>query len=822
MLKLHFKTAIVSIVRRRLSSLVSIVSLAIGIAVSILIAVFLMFETSYDRQYPDAERLYRINWVNTNTGARFATFFNPISAQLADAMPDKIESLTRFTESSELMTINGEQQYAPLTFVDANMFETFPQDQLYGDVNASLQDLSTAVISRSAALKYFGREMAIGEVITIGDDNVFRIGAVVADAPLNRHYNAHIFVNIETIPTVYNWPNFWERDGSDQLYHFVKLAEGVRPGELETRIVDYIAQNHFEDAKEWLHTPLQPVADIHFSTETQNEVSLKDELTGIVKNQRQENDLYIFAIVGLLTMAIAAFNFMNLQIVQVTNRLREIGVRKVLGATRQNTAVQFVIECMLLAVLSALLGLAIAEMALPQFATLVGSPVNAMNVFTLDLITFAVGAALVVAVVAGLYPALFAARLLPSSALREEINNQVGITKVRYTLVAAQFAIAAGLVIASSIIGSQVDYALSKPLGFDGTGVIKLNTSAGEARKSYSALKARLAQHPAIETVSAADIVPGQDLENGRSFAPEGSLDERFLATRTVTLAPGATDLLNMKVLAGRSFSEQYPSDQLLNFSDEQTRYESVLLLNETAVKAAGWKSNEEAIGALLTSRFNFRGKDFEFIYTVVGVVADTHYRSVRTSISPISYIWTNSAERQMLLKAVPGREQEALRAATSAFADLVPSIPPRASFLAQDYAAFYEGENRTFALILTFAAIAIVVACVGLYGVTSYMVSRRVREIGIRKVLGATIAQLVALLSWKQTRLALIASIAVWPLVWIFMHDWLQNFAYRADMQFTPFVLASFLTVSLAAITTGVRTYLAARVKPIHSLRHD
>lgn len=822
MILLHLKTALVSIVRRRLSSLVSIVSLAVGIAVAILITIFVLFETSYDTEYPDAERIYRINWVNTNTGAHFATFFNPLSARIAEGMPGEIETLTRFTQATVLATIAGEKQYVPIMLSDPNIFETFPQENIFGDAKTILTDMNSIVLSRSAALKYFGTPNAIGETLTIDDKAVFRVGAIVEDTPLNRHYSGHMFININTIPTLYNWPGFWEANRSDQLYHYVKLKPGIDPKALEKRILEFIEANFFEGASEWVRTPLQPVTDIHFDTELQNEVALKDELTGIVKNQRQRNDIYVFAIVGMLTLVIAAFNFLNLQIVQITNRLREIGLRKVLGATRQTTATQFQMECVILAVFSALLGLALAEAALPIFSELVGSPITTFDVFTMPIISLAFVISVIIAAIASLYPAALAAKLQPSAALREEVSNDVNVTKVRYILVAAQFAIAAGLVIASSIIGNQVDFALNKPLGFSSDGIIKLNTSSRDAKAAYHAIEAKLSQHPAIESISAADIVPGQDLENGYSFSIDGALDDRSLSTRMVMLDHGAIEMLDIDVLAGRAFSEDFPSDLSFDFVDGQSRYSASIILNETAVKAAGWSNADEAIGQTLISRFNRTGTDYEITYTVVGVVADMHYRSIRSNISPISYFWATGARRQMLLKAAPGKDQEAMTAATAAFAELVPSVPPRASFLEDDYAAFYEGENRTFALVISFAGIAVIVACIGLYGVTSYLVNRRIREIGVRKVLGATITQLVTLLSWKQTRMALIASVAAWPIVWYFMHDWLQNFAYRTDMQFTPFLVSTVLTVVLAAVTTGVRTYLAARIKPIYSLRHD
>lgn len=822
MIILHLKAAITSITRRRLASFVSIASLAVGIAVSALIALFLVFETSFDTDIPESERLYRINWVNKGTGARFATFFNPMSARIAEAMPGEIETLTRFTQSNELITVEGETSYAQVTFADSNFFETFPQKSLYGDASQAILDARSLVLTRSAALKHFGQENAIGKTMVIEGETAFNVAAIVEDTPANRHYSASVFVNIDLIPTLWQWPSFWESNGSDQLYHYVKLQPDTDIPALENRILNYIAENFFPTATDFMVTPLQPVTDIHFNTELQNEVSLKDDASGIVKSQRQASDIYVFAIVGLLTLVIATFNFMNLQIVQITNRLKEIGIRKVLGATRRTTAYQFLIEAVILSSLAVLVGLAIAEIALPYFGYLVGSPVASQAVMTPTSLGIAMFVSLLIAICAGLYPALFAARLMPFKALRGEVSGTIAVTKIRSVLVAAQFAISAGLIIASGVIGSQVNFALSKPLGFEGNGVIKINTAARSARAAYQTLQTRIKALPFVEAVSGADIVPGQDLENGSSYVVDGLTADNPLVTRLVTVDAGAFEVLGMEVLAGRGFSHQFSADKLSEFDPDQTEYDFRVILNETAAKAAGWMTPEDAINKTLTSIFENNAKTYRVAYTVVGVVADAHYRSIRSNISPISYVWQDNAERQMLIKTARGKEQEVLTAVRQLYAEEVTDIPLRASFLETDYAEFYQGENRTFGLILSFAAIAVGIACIGLYGVTSYIVNRRIREIGIRKVLGATIAQLVALLSWNQTRMALIASLLVWPATWYFMQGWLENFSYRTEMGAMPFIYASLVTGLLAAATAGGRTYIAARMKPIDSLKHE
>lgn len=811
-----------NIARRKLNGFISVLGLGLGIAIATMVAIFLLFETSFDTMHPNHERLYRLNWQNVSTGARFATFFNPLSPRIAEALPEDIEAVTRITNSEQTVTIDERTQYETVSFVDPNYFDFFAYGNVRGDAGSAIGEVRNAVLTQAAADKLFGADSdPIGRVFTLSGEFDFTVSAVIENNPINSHLVSNIFLNMELLPQVWGWPNMWDNWGSDQLYHYVRLTPGTDPAAVSARAVDYIANNVYAEAHDWVTIPFQPIKDIHFNTELQNEMTAQDTITGRVKSPRRTSDIYVFMIVGMLTLAIAAFNFMNLQIVQITNRLREVGVRKVLGATRRQVITQFMIETLILSALALFAGIVVTEAGLPFFGGLVGAELPTGMVFQPDVLGLMAVAMILLTVIAGAYPSMIAARLMPTRALRGEVSKDLGPAKVRTGLVLIQFSIATGLIIASGVVGSQINFAVSKPLGFDAANVASVKLSAGTARDAFPAMKQQLEAHPAIESVSSANILPAQDLSDGWSFTPDADDPESRLATRMIRMGEGAFEILGMEMAAGRSFNENFPSDRSPSYSPSTPEEDAVVILNETAARAAGWTEPQQAVGQVMTTRYSRNGVNYQYNFTVVGVVEDAHYRSIRSPIAPLSYFPDNRPS-QMIVKFAQGQETQALSVLEAAWQQHVPDTPIRRAMVSEEYAAFYAGENRTFSLVIGLSGVAIAIACLGLYGLTTYMVERRLKEVGIRRVLGATIAQIVTLLSWDYTKLVIVASLLVWPAVWWLMKDWLASFAYRADLEISLFLVSSLLILLLATLTTSARTYLAARTNPIHALRSE
>ena len=814
---IYFKAALRNIAKNKLYSAISITGLALGIAVSLMIALFIRFETSFDTAYPDSERIYRINWENLGTGARFATFFNPVSPILAENLPDDIEAFTRIAPNDMLVSIGDLKFAEELSFVDPNFFEMFPSKVIAGNLRTAFDDVQSSVITKAAAEKIYGTTDVIGRTFTVEGQYEFKVAAVIENAALNTHLNGNIFIHIDKTPELWGRPNIWQRMRSDQFYHYIKLKEGVTQATAESHIIGAL-ETFQEGTSQFISTPLQPLTDIHFTSDLQNETSSRNPITGDVKPFRQKTDIYIFASVALLTFAIAAFNFMNMQILQITNRVKEVGIRKTLGATRRHVINQFLLEAGILAVISLLTGLMLVELALPLFAETVAAPLTSASLFSADMLALAFGATFASAAFAGLYPALLVSKHLPSTALRGEVTTGNKASSVRSSLIVIQFAIAIGLISASGIVNGQLDFALSKALGFDGTNVITV-AIPGSQRRSYTAMKTQLEADPNIASVTSGSVIPTGDLSDGFSFSMRQGGQDVEIATRMVQADAGYFETLGMQMVAGRAYSEDFPADKAVFPSPENPEVKAGLILNEAALKKAGFENPASAVGQQMWVTFNRGGNDYRMDFTLVGVVKDAHYRSIRSEIAPISYFFATNP-RTMIIKAKEGRLDAALKAVDQVWAQNIVDYPIEKAVLSDTYSAFYAGENRTFGLFIGFAGLAVLIACLGLWGLTSYIIERRTKEIGIRKVMGATVRHIVSMLTWDFSKLVIIANVIAWPAAWWIMSDWLSNFAYQSEISVVAFVLAAVIAFIMATVTTSSRALVVAQMSPADTLR--
>jgi len=816
---IYLKPAIRNIAKHKLYSAISITGLALGIAVSLMIALFLRHETSFDKMYADHERIYRLTWENIGTGAQFATFFNIVSPILAENLPEDIETFARIAHSQHLIA-EGDTKFAEtVSIVDPDFFTLFAVETLKGDVTASFSNQESAVLTEAAALKVFGTTDILGRTFSVDGKFDFSVGAVIQNLPSNTHFTGNIFLHIEKTPELWGWPNIWEAAGSDQFYHYIKLNPDVTPAVAEENILTVIEKTR-ENAREWLRVPLQPLTDVHFTSDLQNEAASVDPMTGAVKPFRQKTDIYIFASVAVLTFAIAAFNFMNMQVVQTTNRVKEVGVRKVLGAHRSQVINQFLLEAAILAGTSMLVGLMLAEIGLPWFADIVAAPLKSGSFFSADMLALTLGSTLLAAAIAGIYPAMVVSRHLPSAALRGEAVKGTTGTKVRSMLIIAQFAIAIGLISASGVVNGQIDFAMSKALGFDGNNVLTARIP-GDQRRAYSSLKSQLAANSAVEVVTTASVIPTGDLSDGMSFNMLQDGKEVDVSTRLAQVDAGYFEALDMEMIAGRTYSELFPGDIAGRPTPENPLVKAALILNETALRRAGFENAEDAIGQQMWIEFDRRGTQYRYDFTLVGVVKDAHFRSIRTEIAPMSFFYTPNA-RTLIVKAKEGQMAAAKNAIETAWANSITDYPLETAVLNDTYQSFYAGENRTFGLFIGFAGLAVLIACLGLWGLTSYTVERRTKEIGIRKVMGATVRHIVGMLTWDFSKLVIVANLIAWPAAWYIMSDWLTNFAYQSDISILAFIVAAAAALLMAVVTTSSRAYAAAQLNPAQTLRTE
>lgn len=810
-----------SIIKQRLYSTINIIGLAAGLAVTVLIILFVNHENSFDKNIEGFERVYRLNWESNSSGARFATFFNPVSKMVVDANAADVEALTRITISERLLNIGDNKSYQQISFVDPNYFDFFAFSQLNGNAN-SLSNLNNAVLTEIAAETLFPGENPIGKTFTIDGQHDFQVTAVVSNNISNSHQVSNIFLNVEVLPTIWNNPEFWQRNFSDQLYHYVRLIPEISGEQFARNTHDYIKNNINSEYAKDVTVHAQPLNDIHFNTELQNEMTVRDTITGLSKPGRQKTDITIFAIVALLSLTIATFNFINMQIAQSSNRMKEVGVRKVLGAKRGQISMQFIVESTVMALVALIGALVAVEIFSPFFGSMLGVPLSADQIYTVGFMSGLITITVLVGIISGLYPALFVSGVLPALAIRGRAFDGLGSAKLRAGLVVLQFSIAIGLLSATGIVNRQIDFALNKPLGYQPENVITVRLNNSEAREAYQTIHDQLLRNPNIEAVSSGTIIPTGDLFDGSSYQQEGRAPDFQIITRRIGVADGYFDTLGMNFVAGRPLSEDYLADILPNFSPENPTVSGGVVFNETAARQAGWTNPEDAIGEQVYSAFSFGGTDYRLNFNVVGIVEDAHYNSVRSEPAALSFLLGGGSSNVMVIKAAEGKLNEATKVLDNIWAQHVPSYPIRRTFLEEDYASFYAVEGRVFRMFIGFAGIAALIACIGLYGLASFIADRRTKEIGIRKVLGASVINIMTMLSWELSKLVIIANIIAWPVAWFMMSDWLMSFSYRINMTIIPFIYAGTIAFILAYFTTSIRAWSAARINPIYSLKSE
>lgn len=808
----YLTTAFRNLYKHKFYSSISILGLATGMAVCLLVFAFVNHERGFDSMHPDGSRLYRLTWEDLGSSTRFATFQNPMGPLLAAGLPE-IESQSRFLMRETLISVADSSHYIDVNMVDNNYFEMFKHQSFIGNPDAAIEDLNSAILTVAAAERLFGETDVVGQVFTLNNEFDYTVAAVIQNNPTNSHLVANLFINLNNAPRIFHIDNVLEQVRSDIVYQYVKLYSSANLTELEVKTANYIRDNIDPTYDRKVH--YQALSDIHFTTYFQNEIPTSDPLTGVTKPFRERSDLLIFSAAALLTLLIATLNFINLFVVQGFRRSREIGVRCIVGATRLEVVRQFYFEILLMSLIAMLFAVSIYQAVTPIFASIVSIPESSFALFPEKILAL-LGLAIGVGLLAGFYPALLLAGIGTVRALRAQLAESIGSSKFRSALVVAQFSISIGLIIAASVVNSQIQFAFTKPLGFNPQNVVLVDMGNREASAEYVNLYNQLNAEPDIESVTVGSQVPTQSLGEGALFSTTGGTANFPYSTRRVNAGTDYFKTLGIEMVAGRDFNQEIQSDRLSRASADQPFYAGVIL-NETAARAMGWTNPNDAIGKQITGDI----PGIVFTATIIGVASDMHYQSIRTQVEPVSYLYI-ATRGTMAIRFKAGRASSALSAIDRVWNQNVPNFPIQRSFLVDDYEKLYSGENRSFRLFTVLSLVAIVIASLGLFALASSVTEQRIKEIGIRKVLGATVTSIASMLAWKFSKLVIFSNLLAWPLAWLFMDHWLGNFPYRTDISASVFLLAGLITFAVAILTTFQRVYVVATRNPIISLRMD
>jgi putative ABC transport system permease protein len=784
MLKNHLKIALRNLYRQKGYTFINIAGLAVALAICLIIGLFVWDKLSYDRHFSNADRLFRV--LQTGPWGSIAAV-PPGLANAAENLFPEIEYATVVGYvNRRLFTRDGDRIFVDeVVTADKNFFKVFPFRFRQGSPETALLRPNRMVITRPLAQRLFGEENAIGKIIQIDNQAYYEITAVIDDVPENTHFR---FEAVLSLPESRQKERFGEtvkwRFYGDHLY--LSLAPGATPAFIESTFTDWGKQNRTLDSKDW-QLILQPVTSIHLYSRAGNEIAPQSDIQYV----------YLFSVLAILVLAIACFNYMNLATARYARRANEVGIRKVVGASRAQVARQFIVEAVLLSMMTLPLALLLVEITLPAIQREFGVEIG-FNIWQYPEKILALALLmLIVGVGSGSYPALFLSKLKPVKMLGGRLPGFGSAVLFRKVLVVVQFGASLVLLISTIIIHAQINYIHNKRLGFEKDYVVTF--SSRQLGDHYETFKQEILASPAIQAVSSGPPtgIGWKNMSMQLGSKPED--EAQYLGF--IFVDHDYFETMGLHLVAGRSFSKTFPTDE-----------QEAVILTESAARALGIA--EEPLNQWIDV-----GDEKK---KVIGIVEDFHNRSLRSPLEFIVFALDPGNNYTALVRLQPNGVEQGLEHIKQTWARFVPDWPFEFRFLSERIARQYRTEQRMGKIFILFSSLAIFIACLGLFGLAAYTAEQRTKEIGIRKVLGATVANVVALLSKDFVKLVLLANVFAWPVAWVAMNRWLQVFAYRIEISWWVFALAGGLALVIALLTVSWQAIQAALANPVESLRYE
>jgi putative ABC transport system permease protein len=801
MIRNFFVTAWRNITRNKTFSLLNLFGLTIGIAVCTIIGVWLQRELSFDNFHPNGKQIFRIGNTFKSESESFsqAGSGTALGAQLPKQLPS-IQSACRVITTEIFKVKTGNDQFIETNCIiaDSNFFSFFGFHLKSGQPDQVLARLDQLVISEKLAIKYFGNAAnAIGRNLLIWDEYPMVVAGVCENPPRNSHLQFDLvipFAHLRKKATErwrFDIDNAWS---GGWPFTYVQVANTNDWRQVEKQVNDIVARFA---KKEWEQNKMsytyffQPIHDIHLKSHLRYDAASNGSLARV----------NIFSIVGIIVLLLACINYVNLTTAGAIKRAKETSVRKVVGATNVQLIRQFFVETVLITVIAMLIGVLAVKLLLPAFSHWLGD----WYAFDLSLtnLLMILGFIVFVSVIAGIYPAFILSSFKPAISLKGNFSLSTRGNFIRKILVVFQFTISIALIASLILITQQMRFIKNKSLGFNGTAVVEIRFFGADAVvNQYASLRNKLLQSPYILNVSKHEQNVVGGLGNGWTTTENLKGEEISTSSYVMNVDTSFFDTYDMKLAAGRFFSAAFPADSAKS-----------LLVNETAVRTFGWQKPENAIG----KRFG-KGDDQQ---VVVGVVKDFHFESLHKPVEALRIGYARRGNK-LSLKIDTRHTDAALNHLKKIWTSSIPELPLEYAFVDQQINQQYGNENKMEQIFYAFAGLSLLIACLGLFGLSIYVVERKVKEIGIRKVLGASVPGLVNLLSRDFLGLVLIAIIIATPLSWIFMNEWLEDFAYRINISWMVFIAAGAVAVLIGFLTVSVRAVKAAIANPVKSLRTE
>ncbi len=787
MLKNYLTVACRNLLRYKGYSFLNIAGLATGMACSMLILLWVRDEWSYDRFHSNADRLYRV--VAHASGIDASICSAPLPPAMAAQMPE-VAGMARLQRASHLFSV-GDRSFTEenIYYADSSLLGLFHFPLVKGNAKTALAGPGGLLLTEDAAQKYFGNDDPIGKTLLMERKTSFTVTGVLRNIPRNSHLQFDFLLPMSFLAQ-HNDDLKYQRWDNFNFYGYVLLKEGrtYSPADVDRlgRRMDEIYRNNEKELQ--VKFGLQPVTRIH----------LYSNYLGDVPGNGNVQYVRIFSVVAVFIILVACINFMNLSTARAARRAREIGMRKVLGAYKAQLAGQFLGESMLLSLLAMGVALVMVAALLPAFNALSGKTLG-FDASTGELAALLLGLPLVTGLLAGSYPALFLSAFQPIASLKGTFRAGRKSVFFRNSLVVIQFTVSIVLIVGTAIVYGQLQFIRNKNLGFDKENLLYV-AMTGDLYKNYQALRSELENSTAISNFSVVSDLPTDLLSGTTNIEWEGKGANEQIIFPNVAVDENFIETFRMKLVAGRSFSKEFKADT--------TNY----LVNEAALKTMRLNP-ATAVGKPLT-QWGRRG-------TIIGIVKDFHFKPIHKTIEPL-IMRLNQHGGFVVVRSRPEATRAAIRDLERVCRKLNPSYPFAYKFLDQDLSNLYQAESRMGALANAFAALAVFIACLGLFGLAAFTAERRIREIGIRKVLGASVGGIVVLLSRDFLRLVMIALLIATPIAWYTMNRWLDNYSYHIQVRWWIFALAGLAALLVAFLTVSFQSVKAALIDPAKSLRSE
>jgi len=781
----HLKVTIRNIIRHKGYAFLNIFGLAAGMACCILIGLWVLDEMNFDRFHENASSICRVESNQEFNGRTLHIYWtpHPLGPALKAEIPEIEDSTRAASLNVQLIRYKDKafEEYSVWS-VDPSFLDMFSFPMIQGDPENALSGTSSLVMTERLATKFFGNENPIGKVINLAQSADFTVTGVLKDIPTNSSLEFDVLIPYKYLDSTGRTDDNFT---NNQTATWVQLHEGNSAGEVSVKISGFVKT---KVPHSLMKLELLPLTKVHLYT-----------YSGYEKNLSVQS-VYLFSIIAIFVLIIGCINFMNLSTARSANRAKEVGLRKVVGAFRSQLIRQFYGEALLFALIALGLAVAAVSVVLPAFGNLAGKEMSWNSTGAGVLVLGLAGIALLTGFVSGSYPALFLASFQPVNTLKGKLRSGKGNAVFRRTLVVSQFVLSAALIIGTGVVSKQMTFIKNRNLGWNKEQVVAIPIRS-YSRPSLETLKAQLANTPGILNVAVATQKPSFTSWSSSGFDWEGKDPSLKVDVTYMEADDGYVDTMGMNIIRGRNFSKDFPTDKTESF-----------LINEEFARLMG---HEDPIGKSF-SFWDQKGK-------IVGVIENFHFQPLRRKIEPLIIRWSQLNWTNFLfLRIAPEGIAKTLGTVHGTWGKVLPDIPFSYQFLDEDFATMYRSEERTGTLLKIFTGMAILVACLGLFGLASYGAEQRTREIGIRKVLGASTQGIVALMCREFLLLIGLANLIAWPVAYFAVNDWLDNFAYRTQIPVVFFIGALAISLAIGLMTVIYKAVRAASANPVDALKHE